>query len=426
MKQDDWTQQLKDRLNDYEEPVPADLWADIEAQLPASQKATVLPPAPQKATELPASQKTTVVPWHRWAAAAAVLLLVGGGLLILWNRQEEGQAVQNQMTAQNKQLAAELPSTVPVPAPQHQEHQAVALIDEHQPAPLIDEHQPEPLPEEHQPELLKDEHQDVVPRNDDQPTAPRNDGQPTAPRNDRPTAPSGTFPLRPARTQQSLTATHYAMNTFQDQQHSTPVMMSNEMAGRFITQSDSYGARQEAPIWLTDYEEREHHDQPITLGMKVGYPLTDRLSVSTGVVYTKLQADFTTIMKGRQIGRHQVLQYVGIPLSMDYRLLQWRRFSLYAAAGVQADWNVKARQTISHTEADAPRDACQWSLNGSLGLAVELLPHVSLYVEPALSHHFDNHSRVSTYFKERPTAVSLQLGVRLNLGQSNRDIHVKE
>ena len=45
MKQDDWTQQLKDRLNDYEEPVPADLWADIEAQLPASQKATVLPPA---------------------------------------------------------------------------------------------------------------------------------------------------------------------------------------------------------------------------------------------------------------------------------------------------------------------------------------------------------------------------------------------
>lgn len=57
--------------------------------------------------------------------------------------------------------------------------------------------------------------------------------------------------------------------------------------------------------FLADYEEQESHNQPISFGLSVGYPLNSWLSLSSGLVYTKLNSTFTTLMPNHQIQRHQ-------------------------------------------------------------------------------------------------------------------------
>ena len=66
------------------------------------------------------------------------------------------------------------------------------------------------------------------------------------------------------------------------------VQMSSSMQQKFaFTRGE--------PVYLVDYEERQDHKQPISFGLTLSYPLTKRLSVSTGAVYTKLSSDFLTI-----------------------------------------------------------------------------------------------------------------------------------
>ena len=61
------------------------------------------------------------------------------------------------------------------------------------------------------------------------------------------------------------------------------------------------------------------------------------------------------------------------------------------------------------------KDRMQWSIGGSLGVQYNILPQLGVYAEPGVRHYFDNGSNVSNFFKDKPTAMSLQLGMRYNL-----------
>ena len=187
------------------------------------------------------------------------------------------------------------------------------------------------------------------------------------------------------------------------------------MAQRFSTQSGAYGARNSAPIWLTGYEEQTHHQLPVSFGLTLSLPVSNRLSVGTGIAYSRLQSEFTTVMKGWQVTREQTLHYVGVPLNLHYTLLPLGRFNLYASAGVQADINVFSCKDTATTETDGEKDHCQWSLHSSVGLSYRLSPHLALYAEPGLRHMLDNHSNVQNYYKDKPTNLNLQLGLRISL-----------
>ena len=110
-----------------------------------------------------------------------------------------------------------------------------------------------------------------------------------------------------------------------------------------------------------------------------------------------------------------MLHYVGIPLSMNYRLWQYKGLNVYLSAGMQADWNVKAQVNTEGVEQEMGLDRLQWSVNGSLGLQYNVLPQLSLYAEPGINHYFDNGSTLQNYFKDKPTSLKLQVGVRVNL-----------
>ena len=219
-----------------------------------------------------------------------------------------------------------------------------------------------------------------------------------------------------SRDSHRLTAALYVGNGQYNGDDIARVQMSPNMAQKYYAVSAVSGVRSEEPIWLADYEERAHHERPFTLGLQLRYPLTERLSLTSGVVYTRQKSTFTKLMKGTEVEQQQRLHYIGLPLGLQYRLLQMGPLHVYAAAGAQADWNVSARMGVNGMQADIRRDRLQWSLNGALGVACSLTPHVSLFAEPGIRHYFDNGSPLQNYFKDKPTSLSLRVGVQLNVG----------
>ena len=79
MKQQDWTEQLRQRLADHEEPVPEGLWDDIEQRLQRRPRLVVL---------------------RRWmAGAAAVALLLIGGWQLLSTSDDTQSAAEELLLA---------------------------------------------------------------------------------------------------------------------------------------------------------------------------------------------------------------------------------------------------------------------------------------------------------------------------------------
>ena len=57
--------------------------------------------------------------------------------------------------------------------------------------------------------------------------------------------------------------------------------------------------------------------------------------------------------------------------------------------------------------------ALQWSVNGGLGAEYRLSPTLGFYLEPGVSYYFNNNSDIENYYKEHPTAFSLNIGMRI-------------
>lgn len=208
------------------------------------------------------------------------------------------------------------------------------------------------------------------------------------------------------------------MNSFSGQTSISGVRMAESMVRQFTetyNNSSAASARSSEPVYLSGFETRQHHHQPVVVGLSLSYPLTERLSLNVGVAYTKLSSEFTQNMRGRLIEQQQTLYYVGLPVGMNYSVWQYRGLKTYLAAGVKADWCVATHMETEGVSQSLSRDRMQWSLSGGVGLEYAVVPQLGLYVEPGLTWYPDNGSRLQNYFKDKPLNYSLQLGLRLNM-----------
>lgn len=168
------------------------------------------------------------------------------------------------------------------------------------------------------------------------------------------------------------------------------------------------------------------HRLPVRVGLNVAYRLTDRLSVESGVSYTRLSSDMKDGTKDNYSSGSQKLDYIGVPLNVKYRAFAYRRLSLYASAGLLTEKCVSGKTTHEYvisgekkkreTE-DVAAKPWQLSVNAALGAQFDVLRNVGVYVEPGVSYYFDDHSQLSTIYKEKPLNFNLNLGVRYTIGK---------
>lgn len=168
------------------------------------------------------------------------------------------------------------------------------------------------------------------------------------------------------------------------------------------------------------------HRLPVRVGLNVAYRLTDRLSVESGVSYTRLSSDMKDGTKDNYSSGSQKLDYIGVPLNVKYRAFAYRRLSFYASAGLLTEKCVSGKATHEYvisgekkkreTE-DVAAKPWQLSVNAALGAQFDVLRNVGVYVEPGVSYYFDDRSPLSTIYKEKPLNFNLNLGVRYTIGK---------
>ncbi len=169
--------------------------------------------------------------------------------------------------------------------------------------------------------------------------------------------------------------------------------------------------------------EYEHH-LPIRIGLSVAYALTDRLSISSGLTYTRLSSDIKDASRESKYIGEQRLHYVGIPVNVSYKVASFRWLGLYGTAGVLAEKCVSGttdegyveNNTMKYTNThDISSKPLQMSVNAGVGIQFDFIDNVGIYAEPGLSYYFDDGSALQTIYKEKPLNFNLNVGVRFKL-----------
>ncbi|MDR2915022.1 MAG: PorT family protein [Tannerella sp.] len=161
---------------------------------------------------------------------------------------------------------------------------------------------------------------------------------------------------------------------------------------------------------------------PISGGMGVSYFLNDRWALQSGAVYTLLRSEGSYYdTKGNVADWKQNLHYIGVPLSVSYKIAEWNRFQFYASAGGMCEFNVagklKKTMTVEKLEAKESENVHMktplWSVNTRAGVAYPIWKFINAYAEAGASYYFDNGSEIETIRSDKPFNVSLQAGIRL-------------
>lgn len=177
---------------------------------------------------------------------------------------------------------------------------------------------------------------------------------------------------------------------------------------------------------LVEQTSNMKHDYPITIGVSVGVPVADRVSVLSGVNYSYMRSKSTTESANSEVRSTQKLHYIGIPVSVKYDFLDTKRVTLYASAGGTVEKCVSGKIDTDHysngvlTKSEETTNrgkGLQTSVGATVGVELKLGDMLGIYLEPGVSYYFENSNQPSSYRTEHPTSFSARAGVRINLGK---------
>ena len=160
---------------------------------------------------------------------------------------------------------------------------------------------------------------------------------------------------------------------------------------------------------------------PLTFGLTVRKPLSGRLALESGLVYTYL---YTKMSDAGFVSRRAslCLHYLGIPLNLVVRLWEHPRWNIYLSGGGMLEKGLRARYHLKTQAGNTHRDVSrrdgvqgmQWSLNLSLGFSYRFYRDWHFYLEPRYSYYFDCNQPIN-YRTENPSMVGISAGIRFEL-----------
>lgn len=448
----DWTNKLRVRLTDYQEPVTDDLWAAIQQSL-AQQKSDIVSIG-KSVDSLDGhsnhQSNAKEVVFRRFSIAAALAALAVGGTYIYLNPTKSNEPIAQATVLQEDSST----SKGALHENQSSEHNQVSQeyssdnTDTDSPSRLGDDTFTKYSKRVKkqlgiQTSLLDGEGSKLFTQNLD--NDKQNDNRQDQNRNKVQSRSKKSLEGNPEMLAMAASPSSYAIqesNVRRHQSSSWSVQLygengvvgsknSNGFDAAFIPSNNASGPvypgnftdafysvmaiRALSGTPSADYYEKVKHHFPISVGVQVGWGVTECLRINTGVVYTNVSSDFINSSYNTTQVTTQTLHYVGVPLNISYDFWQTKRFKTYVTAGGEADFNVK-----NHTESDgevmaSKHDRTQWSANASLGAQFDIIPQLGIYVEPGAKYYFDNGSQIENTFKDKKLNFNLQFGLRWNI-----------
>lgn len=470
MSNQDWTSKLQDQLAGYQESVSHDLWAGIEQSL-AQKNIESVSTNPQtiasensESTDLhvgseakkdarvlhdssEAKKNARIVYFKRWSAAAAAVALLGIGGSYVYLHQEDVERGNLQLASlSSPAVSADLQSAASQPASSHVVSADLQLAAS-QPAPSLvvsadlqsaasQKKMGNTLVEESENEisLLAEDPEPAEPVSEDKATDKSSDYKALTRSTDHHAAAYASQSYHFEKNEEvsgwsmqlyaeNLTPSLGGVNSdasggYNDFSYGTmaeplPGVIPDPTAGGIY--GEEYLLASYKAIQRNQQGNAKHH-APVSVGLQVAFGIAPRLSLSTGLVYTRTSSDFYPYASSSSYNVHQVLHYVGIPVGLNYEFWQSGGFHAYVMAGAEADYNVKNdTEEEGVKKEDAKRDRVQFSGKASLGAQYDITPKVGLYIEPGAKYYFDNGSHVENTFKDKKLNFNLQFGLRFNL-----------
>lgn len=448
----DWTNKLRDRLTDYQEPVTDDLWAAIQQSL-AQQKSNIVSIG-KSVDSLDGhsnhQSNAKEVVFRRFSIAAALAALAVGGTYIYLNPTKSNEPIAQATVLQEDSST----SKGALHENQSSEHNQVSQkyssdnADTDSPSRLGDDTFTKYSKRVKkqlgiQTSLLDGEGSRLVTQNLD--NDKQNDNRQDQNRDKVQSRSKKSLEGNPEMLAMAASPSSYTIqesNVRRHQSSSWSVQLygengvvgsknSNGFDAAFVPSNNASGPvypgnftdafysvmaiRALSGTPSADYYEKVKHHFPISVGVQVGWGVTECLRINTGVVYTNVSSDFINSSYNTTQVTTQTLHYVGVPVNISYDFWQTKRFKTYVTAGGEADFNVK-----NHTESDgevmaSKHDRTQWSANASLGAQFDIIPQLGIYVEPGAKYYFDNGSQIENTFKDKKLNFNLQFGLRWNI-----------
>lgn len=178
-----------------------------------------------------------------------------------------------------------------------------------------------------------------------------------------------------------------------------------------------------------EVQEEYSHKIPVKVGLTARYNITGRLGVETGLTYSILSSSVK--IGNSETGKNwstgsQTLHYLGIPLNISFNILNSRYVNIYVTGGGMMEKSISGSiKTDEYVDGKFARTlktnispkGLQWSVNAAAGIQANILPQLGFFVEPGVSHHLKNGSRVRSIYTDKPTDFSLGFGLRYSFGK---------
>lgn len=426
----EWINNLRNRMEDYSEPLPEGLWGELSKEL-----------------EEPKTPKVIPI-WRRWQAAAAVLVLLVSSLTYwFWSSPEAD--------FRNQELAVEVEDT-PLPAQTPSLDEQVAEVKhaesfQKEPVALLANvsskksagEVPEEIVEVAPASVALAEREAPIESVEEEKAVKQQEVSRSAER-------SRKVKKSRAADREQMERNARALKNKSDKSSgfsvgvgagNTPYSSLNTFdgMGSFVARSAYYTSSDlnMSPInnnglaysqvllenAIQAPQTTVKHHIPVTVGLTVAWQFHEDWALETGLNYTLLTSDIRSGSKS-YVEETQKLHYIGIPLKLYRSIWKNNWLSVYASAGGVMEKCVSGNletvtvtnggnRTSENTSLDV--DPLQWSVTAAAGAQVNFTSRFGLYLEPGIAYYFDDHSGVETIRKEHPFNFNLQLGLRFNV-----------
>lgn len=399
MNENRFNEDLRRKEQDFEIPAPEGLWADVDRNLAPTPTARLMPRR------------------VRYAAAAALILLIAGTAALILTSPEPHPASPPVAATGKEQPAVESKNIAKVEKVDYVDYDAFVDYD------INDKND-------------RSEKSDINDCSDISDKGDKGEAE-SKPGSEEPAAgivtaksdpPVRDYPHIPAgRAKTGISVSIYAGNLMADA--GNPSTGYRPMAGW----SNTGGSQMCDPAiggignpaiasYARQVRTKTRHNLPLRFGINAAFPLTDRLSLESGVTYSILSSTTTSGSDTDLDESHLRLHYIGIPLRLRYDIWSTGRLGIYASGGGMAEKCVYGRRTDTAegrqpTVQNISERRLQFSITASAGVRYSITRSLDIFVEPGASYYPDNGSDVVNSYKDKPLNFDLKAGVRFNISK---------
>ena len=418
---EDWTDIIGEELENIEEPLPADDWSVLQQKYAAAQKK-------KKAAAFAWAGGITSVA----AAIALLLMLVRPDSTVVENDlvAETLPPIEDVVPVDSSLVESAIDTVLYVTTPVHKKVSIpVDVVKKTADDVLVAENHTEEIPSENTEEVF-DVIRDTTSLKGkllaDASTTNKKDSS-----EDAYTQPTDTFGFddfpedeprrkrRPVSIGLSGSTSDSPIMKIYDVHVPEPPMENGDKpphTGDVTNPTDSLGTETSQPAMTimrakSGYSDSYNHEIPVSFGLSARVYLTDRLSINTGLNYTRYKSlrRRTFLATYDHKKDWQYVHYLGVPIRLDYMAVNKKHFNLYFGAGLQMDKCIYAKVGNERLH----EKQLLFGVNGAMGLQVNIVPMVGLYFEPEVSYAL-NEGSIETFRSKEPFVVTVRGGLRFN------------